>query len=301
MILQYTGTGLDFDHYIYGYPDGTFFVASYDDVPFPEQVAQMAEGRGINLLALPDAPRLQHAVVEALITEAMVQAPELLAELAHPEVRWQDWDRRELERKHTIACARVAEVARLVEMDLKLRAAGVARPSYEVPRLDGLLGPEPVGFIDALPSAIDEPVLLSAVAESDTRRQEGPPEVTESAEEEEDVDERFAPGSSTVEKALAAVSAAREAELPQRLPAGSRRRLRRMAPGRYIVYGEAMDSRFDLCAAMTDARSLGRKGRETTVVDWDGEWPVVVRRYGQGGRTVYKVETALRRAGVEVA
>jgi hypothetical protein len=297
MILQYVGTGrraLDFDQYIYGYPDGTFFVASYDEVPLPERVAEMAESRGINVHALPDAPRLKDAVVEALVTEALVQAPELLSELAHPEMRWQDWDRRELERKHTIACARVAELARLVEVDIKLRTAGAARPSYKVPRLDAMLGPEPA-FVGAAPAEV-APVLPPPVPECP----EPAPECEE-VEVDEEVDEGFAPGSLTVQKAKVAVQAAREAELPQRLPGGARRRLRRMAPGRYIVYGEAMDSRLDLCAAMTDGRSMGRKGREVAVIDWDGEWPVVVRRFGQGGRTVYKLETALRRAGVEVA
>jgi hypothetical protein len=73
-----------------------------------------------------------------------------------------------------------------------------------------------------------------------------------------------------------------------------------MPIGLYIAYGEAMDGRADLCGAMADARNMGRKGRETVVVSWDGEWPVVVRRYGQGGRTIYKVESALRRAGIAI-
>lgn len=299
-ILQYVGSGrrsLDFDSYIYGYPDGTFFVASFDDVPFPDRVAEMAEKRGIKLDALPDAPRLRHAVVEALVAEGMVQAPELLADLAVPEVYWRDWDRREMERKHTIACARVSEIARLVEADIKLRASRVAHPSYAVPSLDAILGPEPatVGVVPA----VAVPDLSPPPAES--RTPEPVIEEEEEVEVEEDDAAAYGPGSMTVKRATDAVVAAREAELPQRLPGGARRRLRRMAPGRYIVYGEAMDSRVDLCAAMTDGRSLGRKGREVAVIDWDGEWPVVVRRYGQGGRTVYKVETALRRAGVEVA
>jgi hypothetical protein len=45
---------------------------------------------------------------------------------------------------------------------------------------------------------------------------------------------------------------------------------------------------------------MGRADREISVVDYDGEWPVVVRRYGQDGRTIYKVEDALRRYGIDV-
>ena len=88
---------------------------------------------------------------------------------------------------------------------------------------------------------------------------------------------------------------AREHEVPQRLPGGARRALRGLPPGQYIEVAGQLYEKSDLCAAMNDARNRGRKDREATVIDWDGDWPVVVRRYGQGGRVIYKVETALRR------
>jgi hypothetical protein len=43
---------------------------------------------------------------------------------------------------------------------------------------------------------------------------------------------------------------------------------------------------------------MSKRRGEAAVIDWDGEWPVVVRRYGSNGCTVYKVEDALKRAGV---
>jgi hypothetical protein len=70
-----------------------------------------------------------------------------------------------------------------------------------------------------------------------------------------------------------------------------------MPPAAYVIRGETIEPRTDLCAAMADAQAVGRKGAEAVVVDWDGEWPVVVRRYGTDGRTVYKVESALKRHG----
>jgi hypothetical protein len=126
---------------------------------------------------------------------------------------------------------------------------------------------------------------------------------TSSCEEAEDRDEdegAYDPRSRTVHRARQALEEARAQELPQRLPGGMRRRLRQAPPAVYILYGETMDPRLDLCAAMTDGRSMGRADREISVVDYDGEWPVVVRRYGQDGRTIYKVEDALRRYGIDV-
>lgn len=314
-ILQYTGTGareLDFESYIYGYPEGTFFVVPHDEVPLPEDLEELALGANINIEALPQVPRLKEAVIDALLAEAMVGAPELLGNLAHPPVEWSDWDLREMERKHAIADARVNEVVSLVERDLRLRIAGLVNGQAKAVVVEATLPPPPVSVYDfsAEPVVVTAdcppPVAAEPSGESDDSVTSPEGRQAESAEsgveveveEEEDVDLR--PGSKTVDRALQAVTAAREAELAQRLPAGARRRLRKMMPGRYLAYGEAMDSRADLCAAMTDARAMGRKNREVTVIDWDGEWPVVVRRYGKGGRTIYKVESALRRAGVEV-
>jgi hypothetical protein len=75
----------------------------------------------------------------------------------------------------------------------------------------------------------------------------------------------------------------------------------------YVVRGaDAPSVRGSLVEAMQDAEKIAAGMRavagsevEVTVIDWDGEWPVAVRRYGEGGRTVYRVEDALKRAGVE--
>lgn len=290
VILQYVGRRLDFESHIYGYPEGTFFVASKDDVPFPEQIEEKATDAGINVQALPDAPRLRDAVVECLVSEAMVDAPDWLKELAHPCVEWGSWDLRDLERKHTIACSRLLEAERLIETDLKLRVAGVVQPTYEVPSMAAMLGPEPVSLYEVpCPPAPPAALLVPPM----------PPVVEE--EETEEYDDDLGPASETVKRACDAIAVARESELPQRLPSGVRRRVKRMAPAEYLAFGETIESRRDLCAAMTDGRAMGRKGREVTVISWDGEWPVVVRRYGKDGRVIYKVERALKKSGVEVA
>lgn len=286
VILQYVGRYLDFESYIYGYPEGTFFVADKDEVPLPEYLEQRGIEAGINVFALPDAPRMKNAVVECLITEAMVDAPALLKKLAHPRVEWTPGDRWQLERAHTIACSRVASVERLIETDLKLRSAGVLQPTFEVPSMAGVLGPEPVNLYEV--PCPPSPVVALPPA----------PVVEEEEEFEEEYDDDLGPASETVRKACEAVEAARESELPQRMPKGSRRRISRMAPAVYLTFGETIESRRDMCAGLTDGRALGRKGREVSVISWDGEWPVVVRRYGKGGRVIYKVERALKKHGL---
>lgn len=286
VVLRYVGSTLEFDSRLYGYPEDTFFAVQLGELPWPEHLEDLSHELGIAIDPLPDAPRLKHAVAEALAAGAMVDAPELMDELdVDREVEWPEWELSTLERRHRIAESRVADISRLIENDMKLRASGIAKPSFEVPPLPRA-APEPAPE----PEPVREP-------ERPPEAPETPAEARGEAEEEVEVVE---PGSKTVKRARAAVVAARETELPQRLPGGARRRLRKMPPGAYVAYSEVLDARLDLCAAMTDARSMGRADRETVVIDYDGEWPVVVRRYGKAGRTIYKVEDALRRHGIEV-
>ncbi|RLB45783.1 MAG: hypothetical protein DRJ42_29140, partial [Deltaproteobacteria bacterium] len=262
VILQYIGRRLYFDQYIYGYPDGTFYVCNADDVPLPESIEAMASEYRINFHNLPDAPRVKHAVIEALVTEAMVNAPELLADLAGDAPEWSPWERRDLERKHTIACARVVEVVRVAETDLKLRAAGITRPSFVTDPMEVFVGLEPVSVYGtpcppapaALPAPPVEPALTAIAPQTLLDDDPGAPgpDCVECGDDEFDSD--LAPGSETVHAATIAVTVARESELPQRLPQGIRRRIKKMAPAVYLVIGDSMESRRDLCAALTDGR-----------------------------------------------
>lgn len=280
IILQYTGRRVAFDGYLAGYPDGTFFAIPLAEVELPEDVVELAIEGGIRPDALPDAKPLRVAVANALAAEALVEAPELLGDIAVPRAEWHPTDQRQLEREHRIAETKVADLARLMVNDLRLRMVGMRRPTFEAPAFEPILPP-------ALP--FPSP-MLEPVPELD------PLPVIEEEEEEVEIEQdAFTPTSKVVERAKAAVKEAREAELPQRLPKDARRRLQKMGPGMYLAWGETIEVRADLCGAMTDARSMSRKDRETTVIDYDGEWPVVVRRYGQGGRTVYTVESALKR------
>jgi len=260
--LVCTDPKIDFFEDLYGLPDGAFFAVMHDEVPFPEDVQTLASQAGVAPHELVEGRQLLQAVVDALLASAMVDAPLHLAEVATPDVRWADHDLYVLERKHREAVARVMNLRRVVEGQLRLRAKLVGAP--------------------ATPVVVREEI-----------REEPEPEVRE-VQIEGDF-ETYAPTARVVEEAVEAVKSAREAELPQRLPTGARRQLTRMPPAAYVIRGDVIEPRVDLCGAMADAQAVGRKGSEAVVVDWDGEWPVVVRRYGADGRTVYKVESALKR------
>jgi hypothetical protein len=305
LIVQYVGRHLHFDDELYGYPDGVFFAISMDEVPLPDELQQLADRHGLNIDALPEVATLKKAVAECLAAEAAAMAPDMLSDFARPRAFWHPWDERELQRKHRIASSKVLRHVKLVENEIRLRVSGLTRPTWkvDVPTL-----PEP-----APPPLYAEPVEQRVIVEQAPAPPPAPAPapaptiVLQTSGEEgcepcgdEDGSMDYLPSSLTVKRAHAAMTAAREDELPQRLPSGMRRRLRSMMPGSYVVVGETADIRGDLCAAMNDARNRGRKGRETTVISWDGEWPVVVRRYGQGGRVIYKVETALKRHGIAV-
>lgn len=295
IILQYVGgRRLQWHDRIYGYDDGTFFVCNVDEIGYPPQLEELARELGIDIDLLPGSRSIREAAAEALAAEGLVDAPELLHDLATPEVKWRSWDERELERKHMIAVARLTELTRIMAAEMRRRCLPTCAPLAEPVVVAAL---PPVAGVEYGSAPEPGHILSPAVAESPTE----PPVMVEEEVDEDIVEAETLTASSTVVKRTRfAVETAREAELPQRLPAGARRRLRQMPPGVYLAYGEALDIRSELCAAMTDGRALGRKGREVALIDWDGEWPVVARRYGQGGRTVYKVEDALRRHGIEV-
>lgn len=276
-VLEYTGRALRFHERVYGFGDGVFLVVSYDEMPYPPKLRALSDELGVPIEAASGAKQLKAAAVDALLAEAMVKAPQMLRDFAEPEVFWQPWDERELERRHVVALARVVELEALAARELRLRAANISTVALP-PQKDGSEGSR----------------LTGESAESE--------DVTEILVTERPVD----PALVTISKVQMAIAQARESELPQRLPNGARRALQKLVRAQYVIRGtDAPSVRGSVLEAMQDAEQVARGSKgsdvEVTVVDWDGEWPVVVRRYGEGGRTVYRVEDALRRAGAEEA
>lgn len=272
-ILEYVGRVLRFHERVYGFGDGVFLVVSHDEMPYPPDLRDLSDKLGVPIEALSAAKDLKAAAVDALIAEGMVKAPQMLHDFAEPEVFWHPWDARELERRHVVAVARVVELQALAERELRLRAARL-----------------PIAIVREDVAVVETPEPIS----------EEEPEVR--------LAEHLAdPALVTVARVQVAIAQAREAELAQRLPNGARRALQKLVRAQYIVQGaDAPSVRGSLVEAMRDAevaaagmRKVAGDDVEVTVIDWDGEWPVVVRRYGAGGRTVYRVEDALKRAGIE--
>jgi hypothetical protein len=285
-VLEYTGRALRFHERVYGFGDGVFLVVSYDEMPYPPNLRGLSDELGVPIEALSVAKTLKTAAVDALLAEGMVKAPQMLRDFAEPEVFWQPWDSRELERRHVVALARVVELEALAERELRLRAAKIAvDPAVIVVAPPTAALPSPEGRASAAG-------LTAEVTELE--------DVTEILSAGRPVD----PALVTIAKVQAAIAQARETELPQRLPNGTRRALQKLVCAQYVVRGaDAPSVRGSLVEAMQDAGKIaaGMRGGdvEVTVIDWDGEWPVAVRRYGGGGRTVYRVEDALKRAGIE--
>ena len=316
-VLEYTGRGLSFLDVIYGFDAGVFFAVVPSEIEAPEATQQLAQSCGIVADDHPDMPAFRRAVTHALLTEAMVIAPELLSELAEPQVMWADRDLHELQRRHREALHAVNVTVNTIENDLRRRVAltmrtehapffrpsmapaGMAWPS-PIPRTPPVMAHTPplargVQVWPEVPEVI-EPRRLSAQAPVD------PAPVVERIVAEVGPDGvPCIPDSQSVERVLKAVVEAREAELPQRLPGGARRRLEKLPVGVYLAVGDNLIPKGDMTAAMIDGQEEGRKS-EAVVIDWNGEWPVVARRFGSGGRVVYKVEQALKRAlGEEAA
>jgi hypothetical protein len=281
--LRYTGRRLRFSGRLYGYPDGTFFVVKLSEVPLPEKIVALADAMRVDLSTLPLAVELRRAVADELLAEAIMDAPEQLALFAEPQTAWNQADIRDLEHKMLAAETRVADVARALEASLRARE----RKPLDLPAVRRSYDPMPpatmFGGWSGPPPSVRAPQVTEVEEEEVVQEvDDGPVETSEA----------------TGRRVMAAVRAAREQELPQRLPGGARRALERLPPGLYLSHGAQLLLQQGICAAMVNGAESGKRSGESTVIDWDGEWPVVARRYGSHGRIVYRLEEALRRNGI---
>lgn len=280
--LRYIGKKLRIFDRMYGYPDGTFFAVALNDVPLPETLVTLASAVGVDLDSLPLTVELRRAVADVLVSEAVMEAPEYLSMVADPRCAWLESDMRELEHRGLAAENRVRETSKAIEATLRRR---IAPPPVELPPIRTFVAMPPAGFgsrFARLPAPPPPP--------------EPEPEVIEV--EEEEVDGPVETSEATGRRVLAAVKLAREGELMQRLPGGARRALKHLPAGLYLSHGAALDRMVDICSAMVEGAESGKRAGESELIDWDGEWPVVARRYGAHGRIVYRVEDALRRSGI---
>jgi hypothetical protein len=284
--LRYTGRKLRFFDRLYGYPDGTFFAVVLSEMPLPEALTTLASAVGVDLDSLPLTVELRRAVADVLVCEAMMEAPEYLNMCADPRTAWLEADARELEHRSLAAENRVRETSRAIETALRRR---IKPPAAALPAVRTYAPMPPAGFGSRFIERLPAPRRLAPPPE---------PEEVEVEEEIEEIDGPVETSETTGKRVLAAVKVAREQELPQRLPGGARRALGHLPAGLYVSHGASLDRKADICSAMVEGAESGKRAGESTVIDWDGEWPVVARRYGSHGRIVYRVEDALRRSGI---
>jgi hypothetical protein len=285
--LRYTGKKLRFFDRLFGYPDGTFFAVVLSEVPLPEALTTLASAVGVDLDSMPLTVELRRAVADLLVCEATMEAPEYLSMCADPRTAWLETDVRELEHRSLAAENRVRETSRAIETSLRRR---IAPPPVALPPIRTFAPMPPAGFGSRFALRLPAPT-----------RAAPPPEPEEAEEEVDEIEVEDGPietSEAAGRRVLAAVKIAREQELPQRLPGGARRALGHLPSGLYVSHGSALDRKADICSAMVEGAESGKRAGESAVIDWDGEWPVVARRYGSHGRIVYRVEEALRRSGI---
>lgn len=282
LTLRYVGRRLRPVARLFGFPELVFFAVALNEIPLPTDLETLASVVKVDLNTFPLTAELRRAIAEVLAAEAMLQAPELLSEVAAPHAEWVTYDIRALEHNVLAAERKLKETSNLVEAHLRRRIVASQRtvaPTFIVVPPADVLRPrdEPQ---EPEPKPFFEPPAL-------------PPEPVTEPEQSAEAEVSEATGA----RVLAAVKTAREQELQQRLPGGARRALAKLPSGLYVAQGTKLTWKPNICSALVAGAENGRRSGESAVIDWDGEWPVVARRYGENGRIVYRVEQALRRNG----
>lgn len=106
---------------IYGQPPGVFAVAAAEDVPWPEELQQLAAEIGYDLDRHPLRRPFMEAVVEAVAADHMVRADEILTEMTGTELEWSDPDRVRAEQDHVRALGKLERVKDELRRDLERR------------------------------------------------------------------------------------------------------------------------------------------------------------------------------------
>lgn len=281
LTLRYTGRHLRGTGRLFGFSENVFFAVSLNEVPLPDGVTTLASAVNVDMNTFPLTNELRRAVAELLAAEALLEAPALLEEIASPRTQWNPLDVRALEHAVLVAENKLAEVRGAVEGALRRRI--VTR--FDLPPVRPLYSVMPPP--DFWRERKREPAVEAAPLP------EPEPESNDVEDTTQDASE------ATGARVVAAIKVAREQELQQRLPGGARRALAHLPSGLYLARGSSLEMKPTICSALVAGAEGGRRSGESTVIDWDGEWPVVARRYGANGRIIYRVEQALRRSGLD--
>lgn len=299
MTLSYAGKVKARVARLHGHDENTFFVVNTNAIPIPDEIEELAQQAGTTLAGSPTEDSFRRLVAEAIIAEAIESAPEHLFEITGTAFSWPDSTLVSLERDTREREERVESLIR--EVRLRLRA----KLSERIPVFDWV--PPSTDYTtpsqEPAASGATKAPAKSATAESPAAPVEPEPELDFSVR-----DEALRPSDAVISKIREAVKAIREKDVPQRLPAGARKVVEAAAPGILIWYG----GRAIPCPSLGDALTAGRahalkksataqNSQDTVVIDWDGEQPVLVRRFKPGsGATTYRCEDFVKPTKSEV-
>ena len=272
---------------LHGQDEDTLFVLNEAVVPLPDDVEELAQQVGVTLIGSPTEEQFRRLVSEALLAEAIEKAPEHLLAITGVSFEWPDSTLVTLERDTKAAEARLDALIREVTARLNSKLV----QAHTLPVFDWaptVVTPERREPPRAAPRR--------AVLVDDARDPEPPPAP-------EPLPQAAGAGASeaVLLKIRDATRAARDRDVPQRLPAGSRKAVEASPPGALVwANGKA-----NVCRSIEDAiggaRAVAVRGVDSAVIDWDGEQPVLVRRFTAGGITAYRCEDSVKVTRVEAA
>ena len=285
---------------LHGHDENTFFVVNTNAIPIPDEIEDLAQQAGTTLANSATEDSFRRLVAEAIIAEAIENAPEHLLEITGVSFEWPDATLVSLERETREREERVDGLIR--EVRLRLRA----KLSERIPVFDWV--PPSTEY-----SAVPQPAPTAASSgKPASARATAEPQAPAEPDPELDFtvrDEALRPSDAVIAKIREAVRVIRDKDIPQRLPAGARKIIEASAPGILIwAAGRAIP-----CPSLSDALVAGRahalkksatnpNAQDTVVIDWDGEQPVLVRRFKPGsGATSYKCEDFAKPGKPDVA
>ncbi|NBV88583.1 MAG: hypothetical protein EBR88_03565, partial [Betaproteobacteria bacterium] len=103
---------------LHGYDENTFFVVNINAIPIPDEIEELAQKAGTTLANSPTEESFRRLVAEAIIAEAIENAPEHLAEITGAAFSWPDATLVSLERETREREERVDGLIREVRLRL---------------------------------------------------------------------------------------------------------------------------------------------------------------------------------------
>ncbi|HEY5658191.1 MAG TPA: hypothetical protein VIY27_10425 [Myxococcota bacterium] len=267
LVLEYAGREpIAWTARVEGYPAGVLAVVSRSDVALPPTLEVCAADAQVELADHPMVPRLRSLVAEALLAAHRENAPALIEHLSGLEVTWAPGA------AHSVSeCARRARGT--VDLTVNQLASDLAA------RARRRRASEIMNAKRSLPATPAAEAALAALQPAPPRPPTRAPVFTDEA----------------LESLARDVEQARKSDMPQRLPHGARRSLFRLAAGIYLCEDGLLSPYPTLREALEQAARIDSRSLDRAVIDWDGEWPVMVRRFGEGGFPGYRLDRAIQR------